>query len=499
MLLEKLLGTIKGAQVVGKADTEISGIASDSREVEKGTLFVALSGQTRDGHEFVLDAMSRGAAGVVVNRPVKQVGSVAVVLVSDTREVLGPLSAAFYDYPSSRLRMVGVTGTNGKTTTTYLIRQILKAEGRRVGLLGTISYDLDQERLSAPYTTPDAPLLQKLLGQMIEQEIQDVVMEVSSHALELDRVKDCEFDCAVFTNLSQDHLDFHGSMENYFSTKEKLFRGLSSNELKFGLKRAIINHEDPWGRKLLDRSYSSRWSYGFSSRADIWGDAVQADREGIQMEVHTPLGVFPVQSPLLGNYNASNILAAIGVGLHYGVSIPVIQEGISSMLGVPGRFERVEAGQSYVVIVDYAHTESALKLLLEAVRSMTLGRVLVVFGCGGDRDTGKRIPMGRVAGRLGDSIIITSDNPRSEDPISIIQEIERGVQEGVLSGGHTKDYALVPDRQQAIERAIRDAGAGDTVVIAGKGHEDYQLIGGKKIPFDDRTIALSAIPKRKKI
>ena len=265
MLLEKLLKTIKISKVVGKMDAEILGIVSDSREVEKGTLFVAVPGQKRDGHEFILDAMSRGAMGVVVDRPVKQIGPMAVVLVSDTREVLGPLSAAFYDYPSSRLRLVGVTGTNGKTTTTYLIRQILKVAGRRVGLLGTISYDLDQERLSAPYTTPDAPLLQKLLAQMIEKEIQDVVMEVSSHALELGRVKECEFDCAVFTNLSQDHLDFHGSMENYFLTKEKLFRGLSSNEFKFDMKRSIINYEDPWGHKLLDRSYSPGWSYGFSS------------------------------------------------------------------------------------------------------------------------------------------------------------------------------------------------------------------------------------------
>ena len=507
MQLGALLEAIKPSRVIGRTDLEITGVVSDSREAGPGSLFVAVSGYASDGHRFVAEAAARGAIGIVVNRPVEPIGPVTLIQVTDSRQALALLATKFFGHPSSRLRVIGVTGTNGKTTTTYLIRQILKAAGRRVGLLGTIAYEIEGERLRATHTTPDAPALQRLLTLMADRGIEDVVMEVSSHAMELGRVGGCEFDVVVFTNLSQDHLDFHGTMERYFQAKERLFLELGQEARKTESKRAVINREDPWGQRLLDRlkgaygqapSRVSAVSYGLSPSADIWAEGIRASLNGLEFVAHTPAGSISVRSPLLGIYNVSNILAAIGTGLYCGLAPEILQRGISELKGVPGRFERVEAGQDFALIVDYAHTEAALSRLLEAVALLAPKRILTVFGCGGDRDRGKRIPMGRAAALLSDWVIVTSDNPRTEDPQAIIKEVEAGVEEGIRRGGRASGYQVSADRREAIEKAVALARTGDVVVLAGKGHEDYQLIGGKRLSFDDRAVAREVIQKRLK-
>ena len=498
MKLGVLLEAIKPLRVSGPTDLEVTQVVSDSRQVRPGSLFVAIPGQKNDGHHFVSEATTRGAIAVMVNRPLAPAGPATVIEVSNPRKDLALLAARFYDNPAVRLRVIGVTGTNGKTTTVYLIRQILKSARRCVGMLGTVTYDIDGEQFPASYTTPEPLTLQSWFSRMVDRGVQDVVMEVSSHALELNRVAGCEFDIAVFTNLSQDHLDFHGTMEQYFSAKEKLFLRLGEGVKERESKCAVINREDPWGQRLLNHHPVALTTYGLAPSANIWAEGIQADLHGLTFMVHSPVGDFTVQSPLLGIYNVSNILAAIGVGLQCGLDPDVIRKGISEMRLVPGRFERVEAGQDFTVIVDYAHTESALYRLLEAVAALTRGKVVTVFGCGGDRDQGKRIPMGRVAAQWSDWVIVTSDNPRSEDPRSIMEQIEVGVREAIQEGGRATGYELVPDRRIAIEKATEMTQPGDVVVLAGKGHENYQLIGSERRSFDDRVVAREVIEKRLK-
>ena len=495
MKLAALLEAIEDFRISGRTDLEVTQVVSDSRQVSPGSLFVAIAGLRNNGHHFVSEAAARGAIGIVVNHSIDIPSPATVIEVDDPRHALALLAAKFYGYPSAKLRIIGVTGTNGKTTTTYLIRRILRNAGRRVGLLGTVVYEMEGEEFPAPYTTPDPLMLQSWLARMVDYGIQDVVMEVSSHALEMNRVAGCEFDVAVFTNLSQDHLDFHQTMEKYFSAKEQLFLKLGEGIKKIGSKRAIINREDPWGQRLLHHHQAPAWTYGLSPSAHIWAEEVGSGLQGLQFMVHTPSGKMAIRSPLLGVYNVFNILAAIGVGLHCGLKPEVIQKGVSDVGIVPGRFERVEAGQDFTVIVDYAHTESALTCLLEAVASLSKGRMITVFGCGGDRDQGKRIPMGRVAAQFSDWVIVTSDNPRGEDPHSIIEQIDVGIQEALREGSRATGYDKVLDRRRAIEKAVAMARAGDVVVIAGKGHENYQLIGNEKLSFDDCAVARETIRK----
>lgn len=499
MGLDALLETVGPFRATGKLHHVVREIVTDSRQVRPGALFVAVPGLRADGHDFAPEASRRGAVGLVVSRPVPPPASpteTTVIEVSDTRKALARLSAAFYGNPSSRLRMIGVTGTNGKTTTTHLIREMLRAAGRRVAMFGTVTYEIGEDSMPAPYTTPDPPLLQRLLAGASEEGIGDVVLEVSSHALDLDRVLGCDFEVAVFTNLTQDHLDFHGTFEAYFAAKQKLFSGLAEDPAKRSSRRAVINRDDSWGRRLLERTDVPAWSFGLSEPSDIRAVGIEDDTRGIRFRARTPAGEFPVASPLMGSYNVYNLLAAIGAGLHCGATPGQIQEAIRRMARVPGRFESVEAGQDFTVIVDYAHTEAALERLLLAVGPVAEGRIIVVFGCGGDRDPGKRAPMGRAAARLADRVIITTDNPRSEDPLAIIREVERGVMEGIEAGGRAGAYETVPDRRQAIERAVSEATRGDFVVVAGKGHEDYQIVGDERLHFDDRETATEAVRKR---
>jgi UDP-N-acetylmuramoyl-L-alanyl-D-glutamate--2,6-diaminopimelate ligase len=493
--LDRLLEGIPEARLVLKDESrlpEIRQVVSDSRQVGPGSLFVAVRGGHSDGHVFIKEALERGAVAVVIEEsasPPGLTGEVPVIRVRDSRSALARLAERFYGYPSSHLRVIGVTGTNGKTTVTYVIRSILQAAGFRVGLFGTVAYDLAGEMIPSTHTTPESHILQGLLARLVEKGAGYAVMEVSSHALALHRVEGCEFDVGVFTNLTQDHLDFHHTMEEYFESKRRLFLGLTSTSRKAFPKRAVINRDDVWGDRLAGSITAPVWTYGLDRRADLTALDLQSSLDGLTFTAVTPAGSFPVRTRLVGQYNVYNLLAAIGTALHLEIRSEHIQQGIASLPGVPGRFERLDSGQGFKVIVDYAHTEDALDRLLRAVAELTPVRVITVFGCGGDRDRGKRAPMGRVAARYSDVVVITSDNPRSEDPVGIMKEVEAGVREGSALKKNPVQVLPIMGRREAIEQALSLARPGDTVVLAGKGHEEYQIIGDRVIPFNDRRIA----------
>jgi UDP-N-acetylmuramoyl-L-alanyl-D-glutamate--2,6-diaminopimelate ligase len=466
----------------------ISDVTDDSRRVKPGSVFVAVKGLQVDGHAYVRQALAAGASAVVIQEPsLKETAAVPVIRVRDTRRALGLLASRLHHDPSARLRVIGITGTNGKTTVSYLCKGLLEAAGRRVGLIGTVAYQIGSERLTAAHTTPGAVELQVLLARMVEDGLDAAVMEASSHALALDRTAGCEFDVAVFTNLTQDHLDFHADMEDYFQAKLRLFVGLAAPGIKRGPKRAIVNLDDARGARVCSATIVPVWTYSVKQRADIQARDIRLSIAGTTFTAVTPAGQFQVESRLVGEHNVSNILAAVGVGLQEGLSPDTIRRGLLAVTTIPGRFERVEAGQDFSVIVDYAHTEDALGRLLAAARALKTGRIITVFGCGGDRDRGKRPKMGRVAAAQSDVVILTSDNPRTEDPMAIIREVEAGVRAG-LDPARTQ-YQMIADRKLAIEAAIREAKRGDMVLLAGKGHEDYQILGSTKIHFDDREVA----------
>jgi UDP-N-acetylmuramoyl-L-alanyl-D-glutamate--2,6-diaminopimelate ligase len=491
MRIRELVNALSEASVQGDVDREIHDLTDDSRRVKPGSLFVAVAGVHVDGHLFLRQAVEAGAVAVVVESGRMTTGEngplgVPVIEVNDSRQFLGVLASRFYGNPSRRLRMVGVTGTNGKTTTTYLCRSILEAGGARVGMIGTVAYHIGNERLEATHTTPGAVELQALLRRMVDSGMETVVMEVSSHALALDRTAGCAFGTAIFTNLTQDHLDFHVDMQDYFLAKARLFEGLGP------LARAIVNLDDAYGDRIVAASLAPVWTYAIDRPADLRAEGVQVSLDGLEFTVRTPAGTTVLRSSLVGRHNVYNILAAVGAGLQRGLTLPTIAGGVGRLANVPGRFERVEAGQSFTVIVDYAHTEDALYRLLMTVQAVKTGSVITVFGCGGDRDRGKRPKMGRVAGLYSDVVVVTSDNPRTEDPAAIIREVEPGVKAGLLEAARGR-YVTYVDRRDAIEYAIGQARPGDLVVIAGKGHEDYQIIGKDKHPFDDRVEAREAI------
>ncbi|MBM4124028.1 MAG: UDP-N-acetylmuramoyl-L-alanyl-D-glutamate--2,6-diaminopimelate ligase [Nitrospira sp.] len=498
MTLAELIEPLSVVERAGSLEVEIAGLTDDSRAVKAGSLFVAVKGERVDGHAFLRQAVAAGASALVVQEPAAALTegvaggaarSLPVVRVDDSRRALGLLASRFHRVPSSRLSMIGVTGTNGKTTITYLCKGVLEAAGRKVGLIGTVAYQIGSERLAASHTTPGSVELQALLARMVGAGMDAAVMEVSSHALALDRVAGCEFDAAVFTNLTQDHLDFHADLEAYFQAKLRLFTGLASAGLKPRPKRAIVNVDDERGDRVVQACRVPVWTYSITRASDIKAEEVRLSLAGTTFTAVTPGGRFPVESRLVGAHNVYNMLAAIGVGLHEQLSLDCIQAGLRAVVAVPGRFERVEAGQDFTVVVDYAHTEDALARLLTAAQALKTGRIITVFGCGGDRDRGKRPKMGRVAARMSDLVIATSDNPRSEDPLAILREVETGLRE---AGSR---YEIVPDRRQAIDAAVHAAKPGDMVLIAGKGHEDYQIIGAQKIHFDDREVARAAIQK----
>jgi len=490
-LLQALEGQVKILDRHGNLNVSVHAITDDSRAVSADGLFVAARGERVDGHEFIPAAVRGGMVALVSQQPVSGV-SLPFVRVDDSRKALGLLGSRFYGDPSSHIRVIGVTGTNGKTTTTYVCKALLETLGHPVGLIGTVVYQIGERTMPATHTTPGSLELQQLLAKMVAGGCTTAVMEVSSHALAQDRTSGCEFDVAVFSNLTQDHLDFHKTMEEYFRAKLRLFTGLKKG-LKTN-KRAIINIDDSYGNRIVERSPVPVWTYAINAKADLRAEAVRLSLRGTNFTAATPVGSFPIESQLVGEHNVYNLLAAVGVALHEGATPAQIREAVAKIMNVPGRFERVIAGQPFTVAVDYAHTEDALVRLLTAAQALKTGRIITVFGCGGDRDRGKRPKMGEAAVRYSDVVILTSDNPRTEDPLSILEQVEVGVIEGLRQRPHVR-YRKVPDRREAIEEAVREARTADMVLIAGKGHEDYQIIGTRKVHFDDREVARDAIER----
>lgn len=502
MRLTELIHGLEVKSFDGNLNADILDVTDDSRQVKPGSLFVAVKGIQADGHDFLERACASGAAGVLVQAPYRwstagagEKGSrPALVQVGDTRKVLGQVSARFFGYPAQQLRMIGVTGTNGKTTVTHVSKAVLETAGQRVGVIGTIGYFVGGESVPASHTTPSTIMLQSLLAKMVDQKIGVVAMEVSSHALALDRVDECEFDIVVFTNLTQDHLDFHEDMEAYFKAKCRLFTDYVGPCSERQAKRAIINIDDPWGERMVQACAIPVWTYGITLQSDIRATDISLSMDGTEFTVETPQGSFGIKSPLVGEYNVYNLLAVIGIGLAVGLPLELIQRGIQSAPPVPGRFERIEEGQEFLVVVDYAHTDDALARLLAAAHALHPSRILTVFGCGGDRDRGKRPKMGAVAARESDVVFVTSDNPRSEDPMSILHDIEEGIRP--IPQERRAHYRMISDRREAIGAAVQEAKSGDMVVIAGKGHEDYQIIGSERHHFDDREVAREALRLR---
>jgi len=468
----------------GDADAEITSVTADSRLVVPGALFVAVPGFKTDGAKFIDSAVSRGAAAIVSESNV--VTAPVSVQVDDARAALALISANFYNRPANNLSIIGVTGTSGKTTTTKMIESILDASGQPVGLIGTIEYRAGEERLTADRTTPDAVVLQQWFAKMVDAGVRRAVMEVSSHALALKRTHGIRFAAAVFTNLSQDHFDFHKDFEDYFATKRILF-----DQIDRSRKTAIVNIDDEYGRRLANELGDCIVTFGRQSNADIHPlDGFEISVRGLHGRIATPAGDVHVESKLLGAPNLYNWLGAVGAALSVGIDTATIEAGIRNLAAVRGRFEYVASDDGPTVIVDYAHKPDALDKLLLAVRDLASGRRLIVlFGCGGDRDRDKRPMMGAIAARLADQTVLTSDNPRGEKPEAILDDIERG-----MAGA--ANYARITDRREAIARTIAEALDDDVIVIAGKGHESYQVVGDQILHFDDREEAERALKTR---
>jgi UDP-N-acetylmuramoyl-L-alanyl-D-glutamate--2,6-diaminopimelate ligase len=480
--LEDVLRDIPIVARAGAASGDISGIAYNSRAVRPGFLFAALPGAARDGLDFVAEALGNGAAAVLSAWPKPPAVDTAWVQVADAREALALAAANFYGHPSDRMKVVGVTGTKGKTTTSFVLEEILRTAGAATGLIGTIEYRRPGWKMDAPRTTPESSDLQALLREFLDAGVSHCVMEVSSHALEQKRVWGVSYDVAVFTNLSGEHQDYHPTMEAYFEAKKKLFF------LDHKRSAAVVNWDDPWGQKLVAELPMTTVTFGLEPAAIVRALKYVPSESGIDTQVSYPGGVMRVQSPLVGRHNLYNLLAAVGAALALSVAPADIVKGIAALKGVPGRFERVPNRRGLQIVVDYAHTDNALENLLMTAREFKPRRVILVFGAGGDRDKDKRERMGRVAARLADWTVLTSDNPRNEDPGAIIAAIEKGFAKEAV-----RTYEVEPDRKKAIVRALATANKGDVVLIAGKGHETYQIFRDRTIHFSDMEVVEEAL------
>ncbi|MCE5287596.1 MAG: UDP-N-acetylmuramoyl-L-alanyl-D-glutamate--2,6-diaminopimelate ligase [Pelosinus sp.] len=489
--LKDLLTVLPEAEVLGgMLDQKIEYMTFDSRKVQPGTLFICLPGAKVDGHDYINAAYQAGAVAVLMQKEVFVPEGMAIIKVPDTRSAMCSVAPYFFDYPSRKLRMIGITGTNGKTTTTYLIKSILKEAGYKTGIIGTIQTMIGEKILPIKNTTPDAVDLQEILAKMVIDGIEYVVMEVSSHALALNRVAGCEFDVGIFTNLTQDHLDFHHNFTNYLAAKAKLFAMLkSSSAVKQG-KTAVVNIDDAASTKILQSTNCPVITYGINKKADLEALDPDVHAGGTSFTVRASFGEVPLSLKITGLFNVYNVLAAIGAAQAENIAPQIIKAALEKFQSVPGRFELVDAGQSFSVIVDYAHTPDGLENILKTARQIAKQRIIVVFGCGGDRDRTKRPIMGKLAAQYGDVVIATSDNPRSEDPAAILEEVEAGILKGLTK---EKDYEKIIDRRQAITRAITLARPEDVVIIAGKGHENYQILKEGTIAFDDREVAREII------
>ncbi len=488
-VLKELLRGIEHQVLQGGINQKITGIKYDSRQIKEGDAFVCMPGFNTDGHLYASQAVANGARVLLVERNLLDVTGCTMVQVKNTREILPLLAARFYNRPSRALRVIGVTGTNGKTTTTHLIKAILEEAGFAAGLIGTLdaSFEGYQEKLSN--TTPESLDLERFMRRVSENDGKYLVMEVSSHALEIGRVKEIDFDVAIFTNLTQDHLDYHKSLENYRDAKLKLFANLPTESGRM----AIINVDDPEAHSFLNASQVDKITYGINNKATVKAVDIQITSRGSSFRVIYPGGEISMEIKLAGLFNVYNSLAAIAFAIGEEISPLITKKALEKVQGVPGRFETINEGQDYSVIVDYAHTPDGLKNILKTAQEITKGRIITVFGAGGDRDRTKRPLMGRIAAEYSDFSIVTSDNPRSEEPLAIIEEIVVG-----LRDNKEAHYAVVPDRREAIRHAIYLAHQEDLVVIAGKGHEDYQIIKGKVYPFDDRLVARECIREKER-
>ncbi len=486
--LADLLDTSSMRLLYGPSSCPVHQVVADSRHVVPGALFVAVRGHSMDGHEFLGDVLDQGATALVVEAlppalqsRVEREGQ-AVVQVANSRRALAAIASGYYGHASRQLPLIGVTGTNGKTTITYVVESILQAAGMSVGVMGTVENRFAGERVEATQTTPDALQVQSLLRQMQDRGVDAAVMEVTSHALDQDRVAGCEFRVCVFTNLSRDHYDYHGSEAAYFAAKARLFTELPGDW-------HVLNLDDPYGRRLLDLSQSRVLTYGIDADATLAPRQVVHGLDGIRFALPTTRGTLDIRSSMVGRHNVYNLLASIAVGLAMEVEADAIERGIAQLVQVPGRLERVDEGQDFYVFVDYAHTPDALEQVLRTIRAETQGRLVTVFGCGGDRDPGKRPLMGQAASAISDYTVITSDNPRTESPEAIVAETVAGV-------ASSRQYTAIVDRRAAISHAIAEAQPKDTVVIAGKGHETYQIVGRDRRHFDDREVAREALQQR---
>ncbi len=479
MKLVELLAAVPGAELGAQAGTEVSSLAYDSRRVKQGTLFFAIRGEKADGHEFIDKALAQGAMAIVSERPAPPSLATRWVQVPKIRRALAEAARAFLGQPDSRLKLLGITGTNGKTTTAYILESIYRAAGIPAGLFGTVEYRFAGRVLTAGNTTPESLDLLSYFADLVNAGGQAAVMEVSSHALAQERVWGFHFAAAVFTNLTQDHLDYHQNMENYFLAKRKLFEGLGAAPPDL----AVLNADDPASARLMDLPYPRRITYGLNSSAQVKAKQFTQGPTGLRATVVTPDGKLEIQSSLLGRANLMNILAATATATGLEIAEEKIEAGVAALTGVPGRVDRVDLGQPFLVLVDYAHTDDALRNVLRTARELTRNRLIVVFGCGGDRDRAKRPLMGEAAGSLSDLAILTSDNPRSEDPLLIMSDAMVGLQK---TG---KPYLAEVDREAAIRKALQLAKGGDVVVLAGKGHETYQVLKDRTIHFDDREVA----------
>jgi len=480
MNLRELITKVTPIVAEGNLDRDVTGISYDSRKVRPGELFVAMRGHNTDGHNFIETAIERGAAAVIVERNGFPSRKAAKIKVEDSRKALALAAAEFYGQPSSKLKIIGVTGTNGKTTVTYMLKKILEETGTRTGLLGTVNYLIGERQIPAARTTPEALELQSMMAEMIRASCKACVMEVSSHALDQHRVHGIDFDVAVFTNLTQDHLDYHQNMERYYAAKAMLFRGLGTVK-KRGC--AVINLDDQHGKNLMNEMAvrATKIAYGITEAAKLRATSIHMTSTSSQFTVEGADKPVHVKIPLIGRHNIYNSLAALGVALGLEIDLERAARALEKLDCVPGRLDKVDSKQPFHVFVDYAHTDDALKNVLTTLREITQGRVIVVFGCGGNRDKGKRLKMGAVAEQLADCVVLTSDNPRKEDPREIIRQIEAGITD-------RQKYEVVVDRREAIARALAMAKANDIVLIAGKGHETYQEFADTVIPFDDKVV-----------
>ncbi len=496
MKLEELIRGLK-CNIQGNPELDCQGVECDSRRVKEGYLFVAVEGTANDGKRYINDAIRRGAIAVVTRERVNIPKGVAQLVVEDTREALSSMAARLYGMAAESLSMIALTGTNGKTTVSHLLAAILKEAGKEYGIIGTTGYRWKDKAVRAELTTPDPLTLQRMLRDMHTDGVTHCVMEVSSHALAQKRVLGCRFRATVFTNLSQDHLDYHRTMEEYFMAKRELFIDPAYRRKD---SVAVLNMDDEWGRRLL-KDVDCMVTYSLeSAEADIHPLEYSLDRRGTRARVKSPVGGIDVASPLVGEHNLYNILAAIGVATVEGIAPSCIERGVASLKGVPGRLELVSKEDDIYAYVDYAHTPDALGRVCHVLREFTKGRLITVFGCGGNRDRGKRALMGEAAAEYSNVVIVTSDNPRDEEPIEIIKDIEeglKGLERYEPCHKPSRDgYMVVPDRREAIHLAVRIAHPDDTILVAGKGHEDYQIIGGRRLHFDDREVLEEAVTER---